>query len=252
MQKIERPIFIFGCCNSGTTILWEALKSHPQLSGPPVEGQDLPGMPRKMTHFLGNRTFRLWAHPKFNMSYYFTVDDTTKHDVQAIREVFSRYIKPDTRLVTKSPADTLRARMIQEYFKDENPSFIIIIKNGHAVAEGIRRKRLWDEDRPKYKGLKTTIAQAAEQWLWANWVIVTLKSYLKNYLIIKYEDLVEDPKDTLTKVFDFLRLDIGNLVIPVFRKDDNEKQIDRLTTDEVKTITRIAEPMLTYFDYKLL
>ena len=66
--KIKRPVFIFGCSNSGTTILWQALKNHIKLSGPDMEGQDIKELPDKMKHYLGKATFRLWAHPKFNLA----------------------------------------------------------------------------------------------------------------------------------------------------------------------------------------
>ncbi|MBW2664630.1 MAG: sulfotransferase, partial [Deltaproteobacteria bacterium] len=57
VQKLEKPIFVVGCCNSGTTILWRSLLSHPDFSGPTTEGQDLKTLPRCMKHFLGKQTF---------------------------------------------------------------------------------------------------------------------------------------------------------------------------------------------------
>ena len=116
--KIKKPIFIFGCCNSGTTILWEALKSHKDLSGPKVEGQDIEKLPDSMKHYLGKPTFRLWAHPRFKLCYYSTEKDYNPQDEKRIKDVYRKYLSQGKRLIVKSPADTLRARLIQAYFPD--------------------------------------------------------------------------------------------------------------------------------------
>jgi len=247
--ELKKPIFIFGCCNSGTTILWNALKEHKDLSGPEVEGQDLEGLPDSMRHYLGKSTFRLWAHPKFKLCYYSTEKDYNEKDEKQIKEEYKRYLKHDTRLITKSPADTLRARLIQSYFPDAY--FIDVIRNGYAVSEGIIRKRKYDSERPQFKGLYTTINEAAEQWFRANIITLSHKRFLKNYKIVKYEDLVENPKKTLLSILNFCVLDSTNFPIPIFDKNLNEKQISRLSEYEIETITKIAQPMLIHFDYKL-
>jgi hypothetical protein len=64
-MELVKPVFVFGCCNSGTTILWNAIKNHKDLVGPDIEGQDLEELPSFMKHHLGNSTFRMWAHHLF-------------------------------------------------------------------------------------------------------------------------------------------------------------------------------------------
>lgn len=248
-KKIEKPIFIFGCCNSGTTILWNVLKEHKDLSGPEVEGQDLEELPDSMKHNLGKATFRLWAHPKFKLCYYSTESDYKEENKNEIIDVYKKYLKSGTRFIAKSPADTLRARLIQSYFPDAY--FIAIVRNGYAVSEGIVRKRKEDPDRPQFKGLYTTIDEAAEQWFRANTIIVSHEKFLKKYKIIKYEDLVENPKETLNSVLNFCNLDNRDFSIPSFAKNLNEEQISRLSEYEIETITRIAQPMLIHFGYEL-
>lgn len=248
-KRIEKPIFIFGCCNSGTNILWNILKQHKNLSGPEIEGQDLEDLPDSMKHYLGKATFRLWAHPKFKLCYYATEDDYNEEDKNKIINVYKKYIKPGTRFITKSPADTLRARLIQAYFPDAH--FIAIVRNGYAVSEGIIRKRKKDPDRPQFKGLYTTIDEAAEQWFRANTIIVSHEKFLKNYRIVKYEDLVENPKETLIPLLNFCGLDTSCFPIPSFNRNLNEEQIARLSEYEIETITRIAQPMLIHFGYDL-
>jgi len=246
---MEKPVFIFGCCNSGTTILWESLLKHPKFSGPEVEGQDLVELPDKMKHYLGNDTFRLWAHPKFGLSYYFTENDYEPFEAEKVKAVYSKYLDPGKRFITKSPADTLRARLIQSYFPDA--FFIAIVRNGYAVTEGIVRKRKFDPDRPQYAGLQTTIEDAAEQWFRANIVITSHQKFLRKYLIIKYEDLVNITEQTIDIVLDFLQVSKGDFEVPVFEKDRNEKQIERLSINDIATISRIAGPMLLHYEYQI-
>lgn len=249
-MKISRPIFVFGCPNSGTTVLWEALKSHPELSGPEVEDQDIAGMPDSMRHHLGKATFRLWAHPKFGLAYYVSGKDYNEDDARKLRVIYRQSLLPKTRLVVKSPAHTLRARLIQAYFPDAY--FVAIVRNGYAVTEGIVRKRKHDPDRPQFKGLTTTIEEASEQWFRANVVVVSHQKFLRRYLIVRYEDLVEEPECTLHKVLDHCRLDKTGFSIPIFEKDKNQEQITRLTKEEIEIVSRIAGPMLYHFGYDVL
>jgi hypothetical protein len=249
-ENFKKPIFVFGCCNSGTTVLWQALKGHKGLSGPDIEAQDIDDMPRIMRHFLGEATFRLWAHPKFKLAYYVTERDFNPNNAAKIYEIYGRYLIPGTRLVIKSPADTLRARLIQAYFPDAY--FIAIVRNGYAVSEGIVRKRKLDPDRLSYKGLFTSIDEAAQQWTVANTIIVSHQKFLKRYIIVKYEDLVQKPKEVLLSILDFCGLDATDYPFPIFEQNLNEKQISRLTKYEIETITTIAAPILLHFEYNLL
>lgn len=249
-MRIKRPIFIFGCSNSGTTILWQALKNHPDLSGPDIEDQDIEDMPRSMRHYLGKRTSRLWAHPKFNLCYYATEQDYNKEDNQKLHEIYERFLIEETRFLAKSPAHTFRARLIKAYFPDAY--LVAIVRDGYAVAEGIVRKRKYDPDRPQLQGLVTTIKEAAEQWFRANVVIVSHQKFLRNYLIIRYEDLVEKPEVTLHRVLNHCGLSKAGFSVPVFEKGKNEEQIARLTKKEINDITRIAGPMLYHFGYNIL
>ncbi len=261
-NPVEKPIFIFGCCNSGTTILLHSLLKHKSLNGPKIDGQDLDGLPDSMTHYLGNSTFRMWAHhlfsqgeeevPGSNLIYYVTEKDYNEEDKNKLIKIYSSFLKPGIRLAIKSPADTLRERLIQSYFQDAY--FIGVVRNGYAVSEGIVRKREFDPDRPNHMGLKTTISDAAEQWNNANRVLNSYNELglLKNLIILKYEDLVSNSKKVLNSVLDFCELDKEGFEIPEFQKDLNDKQIARLSTEDIGAVTNIAKPMLTKFGYDLL
>jgi len=248
--RIAKPIFVFGCCNSGTTILWDSLKSHDELSGPDIEGQDLVDLPDSMRHNLGKATFRLWAHPKFKLSYYKTEEDYNEEERLELLRVYKDFHESGKRFITKSPADTLRARLIQAYFPDAY--FVAIVRNGYAVSEGIIRKRKKDPDRPEFEGLYTTIDEAAEQWFRSNILVLSQEKFLNKYKIIRYEDLVDDPLDVLTSVLEFCELDDSGFSVPSFDNNRNQQQISRLSEYEKEVVTGIAQPMLIHFGYEIL
>lgn len=250
MKDFNKPIFVFGCCNSGTTILWQALKKHKDLCGPEVEGQDLDQLPQIMKHYLGKSTFRLWAHSKFKSCYYLTENDYNKENAAILRQAYEKYLVDGKRFITKSPADTMRARFVQSVFPDAY--FIAVVRNGYAVSEGIVRKRKLDPDRPQFEGLYTTIEEAAEQWFRANVFVLSHLKFLKNYKIVRYEDLVNNPEETLISLLDFCGLDKSNFSVPKFDLNKNEEQIVRLNQYDTENITRVASPMLTHFDYEII
>lgn len=246
-HRIEQPIFIVGCCNSGTKILWRTLLSHPQLSGPQSEGQDIRELPSCMRHFLGKQTFRMFAHPKFKGAYRLTEKDFEKDIAERIAVVYADHCETGKRFIEKSPANSMRMRFLQSIFPDA--AFIIMIRNGLAVTEGIRRKRMCDPDRPHMAGLTTTIKEAAEQWANANRILINDQKYLRKSMIVKYEDLVTDTSDVLSLILDFLDLDIQDFFIPTFETDHNDKQIDRLTESEIQVALQIISELSIKLGY---
>jgi len=263
-RKIRRPIFIVGCNNSGTSMLTTALLCHSQLCGTPlmeypddlgqrhhVEIQDLPEMPRIAKHHLGKCTFRAWGCGEFKSAYYLTEDDYTPYVARTIRKVLGQFSQEGKRLLFKTPSNVLRARMYQAVFPDAD--FIGVYRNGYAVTEGTCRKRNLDRERPQFAGLRITIVQAATNWNNANTILLSqATTYLKRCLLISYESLVEQPKQTLHRVLDFLELPQYGFPIPSFRTDLNDIQISRLTPEQIEQVTENAWPMLRHFGYPIL
>ena len=243
-----RPIFVIGCCNSGTTLMWKTLLRNPGVSGPDIEGQAIEGLPKYLTHFIGRETFRLFAHPKFHEAYYLTENDTSELARQEVFNVYSKYFIEGTRFIEKSPANSVRMRFLQATFP--NAQFVVIIRNGVAVAEGIRRKRWFDPERPHLSGQETTIEQSAEQWLYANKTILNDLAYIKSFRIIRYEKFVENPTAVMNNLYSFLSLPKITIDTSSFRIDDNEKQIARLKESEILSIYSIQGKLLQQLGYR--
>lgn len=238
---------MIGCCNSGTTILWQSLLSHAHLSGPPSEGQDLADIPDCMTHFLGKQTFRQWAHPKFKDSYRLTERNYEITLAERLTSIYADYWIPGTRFIEKSPPNLMRVRFLQSVFP--NALFVMIVKNGLAVAEGIRRKRWYDPDRQHMAGLHTHLEDAAVQWCSANKILLEDRKFLKRSIVVRYEDLVTNPRKTLHKVLRFCELSYDGFPIPVFEIDHNQKQVGRLTGAEKAKVLAIESKVLADLGY---
>lgn len=200
-----------------------------------------------MRHFLGSQTSRLFAHPKFNRAYFLTDADFTYSRASQIRDVLSVFKKPGTRLVEKSPANSVRTRFLQAVFPDA--SFVVVVRDGRAVAEGIRRRRLFDPERPHLAGLETTIEDAALQWVSANAQLVEDSFLLTRVRFVFYEELVERPDQVLGEVLDFLGLERVELNAVEFRMGLNETQIARLSAEERVKLEEIEGELLSKFGY---
>lgn len=236
-----------GCCNSGTSILWHALRRHKELDGPETEGQDLEGLPKCMKHFLGRETFRMFAHPRFGLAYHLTEEHYDEAVATRLIDVYARRCEMGKRLIEKSPANSMRTRFLQRVFPDAY--FVMIVRNAFAVAEGIVRKRLYDPERPHMAGLQTTIREAAEQWSHANRILLEDRSLLRRSILVKYEDLVIHTRDTMHSILRSCELGLDGFIIPKFMQDLNTIQIARLSFGERETVNAVASEMLGRLGY---
>lgn len=137
--------------------------------------------------------------------------DMLREDIYAIQKVFDRH-----RFINKNPHHAFRVRLLNRIFQDAK--FINIIRDGRAVAYSL------------YKFEKTTpnaVAQNLENILCDKynpnksrlynyglaWQVIVNKAreirYLENenrYLEIRYEDLISNPHDVISKIIKFCEL----------------------------------------------
>lgn len=246
--QLKEPVFVMGCCNSGTTILGKAIQSHWDVHGLEEEGPLTPGYPKELTHHLCPHTFRTWAHPIWsrgksvnpgdNLAYYMTEEAMTENLASKLNDFYRPFVGNGKRLCDHSPQSTLRARALQKAFPDAY--FVAIVRDAYAVSEGIRRKRWDDPDRPHMSGFNTPIETAARQWSETSKILLSYKKLLDRYLLIKYENLVSNAESILTEVLSFCKLESKGHDFPSFILDLNEKQCSSLTSLEIQIISLIA------------
>lgn len=122
-------------------------------------------------------------------------------------------------LVTKTP----NVRNLQNFFKlFPKARLLILIRDGRAVVESNVKSFGYDYE------------SAMQRWAAAARTILEFDNVYKNsefkYLIVKYEDIVDNLQNELSRVFDFLGLDATSygfeqaLALPVFGSSENFNQ----------------------------
>jgi len=255
ITPVPRPqkwLFIVGCYNSGTTLLSEILSSHDKISGLPTEGQFLTDQFVSDYH-LGLP--RMWVQREdlFRL----TEKDAGPDVIRLKKEWGIRLDKSKPIFLEKSPPNVARTRWLQKHF--ENAYFIGIVRNGYAVAEGIARKA-----EPHHLINGWPIDLCAYQWYRSNKILCEDAKHLRHFLWVKYEDLVDDTKRELEKIFSFLGIDDILLINVDVDKEwsihernqkimnMNNESIKRLSPEKIKIINKVAGDSIINFGYKLI
>ncbi len=250
----NRWIFIVGCYNSGTTLLRDLLGRHPQISSLPSEGVRLTdGLPRPED--FGWQ--RLWCRCIDQIR--IEVDGDTPARSERIRRQWSLALPADPHSVLeKSIANTARMPFLQAGFAPAY--FIYLVRNGYAVAEGIRRKtdpRRYGHDE---FGESYPIDLCAQQWRVSHEIVSGDQEHLEHFLQLTYEEMTAQPAQTLNRITDFLQLQrmesdtvaetfhVHGVASPI--RNMNDESIERLTQQEIASVRHVAEPVLRQFDYE--
>jgi len=239
----SRWLFILGVNNSGTTLLERIVALHPAMRALPKEGQRLTqALPRPRDFDL----HRLWTQRVDAFRW------TEAHDAApALRAMYDWSPHFGTGrgwLVEKSPPNTVRSRWLQMNFQPA--SFIVVTRNPYAVCEGIRRRT------------GCTIEQAAAHWAAAHQILLDDLPQLQRVLHITYERLCDASAAVLREIETFLELpqsfddawlarafDVHNLEgQPAFIENFNARSLERLSDDDVATISRIAGDVMEMLD----
>ena len=192
-------VFVLGCYNSGTTLLSRILGTHPGVTALPQEGSSL------TTILVGPEELgwpRMWLRCEGEILRREAGLTTT--EMQTLRRHWAPWLpRSSERVVEKSVSNVLRIELLNDTFPEAR--FVHIVRNGYAVAEGIRRRaRPGRRGNPEFKG-EYPIDLCARQWR---------SSYERVHAVpgeipiveIRYEDLVREPSNTLRTVTDFLEI----------------------------------------------
>jgi hypothetical protein len=194
--KSHRFVFIGGLHRSGTSLMHEIIKSHPEVSGfenigvSMDEGQFLQSvyLPAKAYGGPGEFAFDPGSH----------MDElhplATEENAKRIFVDWSKYFDLEKKvLVEKSPPNLIRTRFLQKLFPESR--FIIMQRHPIAVAYATHK---WKKH--------ISIARLIDHALTANEIFEKDRKYLRKVCHIKYEDLVKNPKETMESIWDFLDL----------------------------------------------
>ena len=247
----DKWVFVIGCYNSGTTLLTNLLDAHPAMQALPREGVELcDALPRPEE--LGWP--RMWSECESHVQ---IAGNEGASRARRIKKQWSRYARAANVVVEKSIANTARLAFFETHFAPAY--FIYLLRNGYAVAEGIRR-RAKPKDWGNTRLTRYPIELCAQQWVVSDEYFQRDRAALTHVLELKYEDLTQAPAVELQRIAEFLSLpafpsdvtertwNIHRLSAPI--RNMNADALGRLSQDDVETIERVARATLSMHGYQ--
>jgi hypothetical protein len=154
--------------------------------------------------------------------------------------------------IEKSVSSAVRIPWITRSFPEAR--FIYMVRNGYAVAEGIRRRAGKGPYRLPVGLHRYPIDWCAQQWLASVQVIENCLEGVdaERVLRLRYEDFCASPSVTMVRIGEFLGLDDLISVSVTNVRDMDSEAIARLTGDDIEQINEVAAQELVRHGYALL
>lgn len=257
MELDHTYLFVLCINNGGSTLIERILSRCKNASGLRTEGQSLIHSlnPPPMRHKL-NPLVSSWS--EFRTS----IADPNNYDWNIIKRVWHQRWNMSKRvLVQKSPRDLFRAEMIEHNFS--NTHFIIMSRNPYSICEtGKKSKKTGG--REKIYSLAEIFARRVKHWVECHTAQTENIKKTKKKIVIRYEDLVNDPTTTEQQIVNFIpALSDVKCSGPIFVKNRNPKiiknmdieKIKRLATCDIYEINELLRPhvdLLSFFGYYLI
>ncbi|MBN2011162.1 sulfotransferase [candidate division KSB1 bacterium] len=242
----KRPIFLLGAHKSGTSLLRSLFDGHSQLFALPLETHFFENMhywvdyeyrrqrPASLNRDEIIESFCKWIHHSNSSSdkyadsvaegifdeakfrnHFSTIktddNDTNRMGIyfEAIyNAVYGHVPLPTIRMVEKSIEHAEFAMNIQVLFPEAK--FIHIIRNPYANIVALRRFKCFSDGFPLMPRILDSLYNSY-YYLYKN------SRFLKNYYVIRYEDLVTNPKKSLEHICQFLDIPFEDkLLVPTY------------------------------------
>lgn len=233
LQTVEKPIFVVGTGRSGTTILGVVLSMHQQVG--------FLNEPKAMWHKIYPQEDLIGSYSREPANYRLAAEDVTDSVSKTAHQLYGTYLKTvgASRVVDKYPELIFRLPFVRQIFPDAK--FVFLVRNGWDTCQSIDgwskrlgtnvqedthdwwgvNNRKWHllveqvaAENPAFQEHLTAIANytdhtnmAAVEW------ILTMQEGLKlvnkypdDIYLLKYEELVAQPKTSLQKLLAFCEL----------------------------------------------
>ena len=189
-------LFIAGLHRSGTSILHRLLREHPSTSGfedtgvGGDEGQHLQTIFPPALKYGGPGRFAFDLHSHLTESSEIIMPENRD---KLLCEWGAYYDLSKKVLLEKSPPNLVSSRFLQALFP--HTRFVFIVR--HPIAVALATK----------KWTNATIVELLLHWHVAYSVMLMDLPYIKDYIIIRYEDFVETPQVYLDRICDLVDLE---------------------------------------------
>jgi hypothetical protein len=228
--------------NACGSTLWEyLLATSPNASKLPNEGHNVKGVAGNIPR-QGTGQWALHTGDVMNSSAYpWDMIKRIWHDLWDMNKMV---------LIEKSPPNVIRANLLQYQFVPSK--FLLSIRDPYVFSESMT----W-----RFKQ-KYNVKENAENWVAIARYQMENEKRLKDWLLIRYEDLADDPVAACDKVIEWCpeleTLDADKVFQIRKRKSSitnmNNEYLKRLSNEQVKTITAVLEKstdVLEHYKYEL-
>lgn len=205
----KKVIVINGFARGGTNILWNILQSHPNVCSPiyetgeilyPVNWSSALIKPILTSHFLIKSSILDVVGDIIDKKFYQfklkNIEDEDNRFEYEDRPYTKEKVKNTALCLKSTNKDIELTELISNIY--EECFFIGLVRNGYALCEGgVRRGR-----KPKKIG-----------YIYRKYVEMMIEDSrkIKNYLILKFEDVIKEPFDVASQLFEFATLEPTSL-----------------------------------------
>jgi hypothetical protein len=232
IPRFDKPIFIVAAPRSGSTLLFETLAKHRDVwsLGNESHGEieNIPGLSPRDRHYHSNILTAEDAKPAVRRELARVFAERLQNNSEQSYAFLAAEQRPDSiRMLEKTPKNALRISFLNSLFPDA--LFVFLHRkpesNLASMMEAWKSGRFVTyRDLPDWRGLPWSLlltpdwqhlppddlaAITANQWQQANDMIVRDLSALPHnrWRTLAYEDLVQSPASTLTRLWEFCDLD---------------------------------------------
>lgn len=227
----KKFIFIAGLHRSGTSLVHEILRSHPDISGfsntgvPQDEGQHLQDIFLPAKALGGPGRFGFNPNSFMDEQHFLA----TPANAYKLYQEWSNYWNTDREyLIEKSPPTLVRTRFFQRLFPQS--IFIIILRHPIAVSYATQK---WS---------KTSIVSLLEHTLRCYERFMADMPFLHNVYVLRYEEFVKAPEEILQSLLRWIGIKHMSLDKKVVA-NINEKYFKQWEADRRNIVKKIFWPV---------